>query len=398
MRLLNFKEVIGNTSNKNIVMKSLVNKSFPQFSINYGNTGTGKSTMAEIAGLRLICENPNGAEPCCNCDKCRAGIASIHNTGQSRNLNKINLASLPKEELPTLITKLFKIDNGDETVVFIIEEAQVLKKYPLLQTSLLEELERIPPNVYIIMCTTSIGDLSKDIRGRALEFSYSNLSPTSSEMLINKTCDRLCFNIDKEVKSIIKSKSRGCPRKIVNTLTFIRKNINFTKEDIQGWLGGVSYDTIRLLFKSYQDTSQYMRMLDDIMESSSVFDLINSVKEYLMECCFLAKDISFRETNLSAEDKRFAKQIGLNNILKIYELFRKINYRDDESDIRYAFLVAGGYMKSSNSNNKYVSTAEKVIVSEDNRSYHNTTVENKINKIKSSGSLRDLIDESKSKR
>ena len=66
--LISFKNVIGNNRIKGLLTRQLENQTFTQFNIFEGTFGTGKSTTAKLVAMRLTCENPNGADPCCECE------------------------------------------------------------------------------------------------------------------------------------------------------------------------------------------------------------------------------------------------------------------------------------------------------------------------------------------
>lgn len=303
-----------------------------------GYTGVGKSSNAEIAALRLTCLNPDRAEPCGICANCKQGIVAIQENGRSQLIRKVNLALIKdKTDVADMIKEIFRIDSGSSNIVFILEEPHML--LPVHQTALLEEIDRIPNNVYVIMCTTKINMLLPEFKGRALRFKFNNLEPKEAKLLIDKSCTRLGLRLSEKMKEVVRSYTRGVPREIENILKFISTNNGcISEEEFKQFLQETDYDSLRLLLKSSNNLADGMEMLDSILSSSTLVEFLYSFKDYLMNLAFLARDISYRETSLSAEDKRFAKEIGFSTILSIYNELKKSNINDSLSDFQFHLI------------------------------------------------------------
>lgn len=374
MRLTRFVDVVGNVSTVNLLCKSLQNDSFPNFSIFNGEPGVGKSTCAELSALRLTCENPIGREPCHECASCRKGINVIFGKGTSMNFKKINLGQRnEKSDIDEIIKEVFKVDTGDDKCVFIFEEAHVLSI--IHQTSLLEEIDRIPDNVYVIICTTKIQKLLPELKSRALKFQFGSLKPKESNLLIDNITRGL--DISKRSKDLIVRYSKGVPRVICNTALFLAEN-KCSEEEVRDYLNVLNTDMLRMCFKSYADFSMYMELVEDLISSTDSDNLIYSIKNYLMELCILSKDVSYRETNLGIEDKKFANLIGFGTLLKIFNDFNNLKEHDDTS-IMYTFIKARKYIEAIMIK-RQVDKEEKPLVKtqaqflQDNRNLRNESV------------------------
>lgn len=341
MRIFRFSGVVGNDGIINIIRKSLQSHNFPKFSIFYGDSGVGKSTCAEISSLYLTCSNPSDGEPCLECDNCKRSIMSISKNdynGMSSRVRKVNLSHLAnKSELGSLIESIFKIDRGNENTVFILEEPQTLPE--IYQSALLEEIERIPDNVYVMMCTTKMGKLLPDIRNRAIKYRFTTLDNKSARLLVDRVCSDSSGFLTDKIKNKIITFSRGVPREITNnTLNIIRNNLN-DDESVEALFNLISYDKIRILLKSSTDLSEFLKQLEDLLKEFQVSDLVSNIKSYLLESAFLAKDLSFRETVLSSADKSFAKELGIKPILEIYNLLYKLPYGVSNEDFTFSMIL-----------------------------------------------------------
>lgn len=337
MRLLSFKYVVGNINTKNILMKSLENNTLPKFCIFAGPPGTGKSTCAEISAMRLVCSHPNGAEPCGECENCKTSKKVIEGEGKSVFFKKINVANLSKDEMKNIITEVFKTETGNNKTVYVWEEAHVLDS--VSQTALLEEIDRIPENVYIIVCTTKPNNLLPELRSRAIMYRFNNLTPKESNLLIDMECRRLNMNLNKDIKRTIQVSSKGSPRVITLNLDYIKKNHEFMdEENLAKFLGEVSTVDLRNLLKSYSDITESLIQLKRLTEEYNVFDIVRSLKNYVMECCFLSKGVSYKDTELDAMDKSFATTLGIGVWMKIYSELDQLPANPNLSDLQYRLI------------------------------------------------------------
>lgn len=368
-RLFKFKDVIGNNSIKNICIKALERNAFPRFSLFSGESGIGKSTCAEISALRLICENPDGAEPCGVCNNCTSGMASIVNKGKCRRLHKINMASInSNSELENLIEQVFRIDNGSLPTVYIFEEIHSLSK--AYQTALLEEVDKLE-NVYVIACTTQPSSLLKELRNRSIHYKFKRLSAPNSRMLVDRECDRNNVKLSNSVKNKILGYSKGIPRNIVNITEHIIKLGHLSESEIDDLLNSVSTDNLRALLKFSGDTTDFLQFLDTLLEMYDYNDLLYNLKSYVMECCFLSKNLSYRETYLKPEDKRFATELGFNTLLKVYNELNKYN-KGNMDDCKFTLILSSKVIqkaqkKLSSEPITEASVSERVAMANSNR-------------------------------
>ena len=339
MRIFRRESLVGNPTIKSIIRKSLEGE-FPKFTIFSGESGVGKSSYAEICAMTLTCENPTeDYEPCCECPSCKNAMASILQSTVGQYVKKYNLAQLAnKGDLLDLINKMFRIDYGSRNTVFILEEPQALMEN--YQTALLEELERIPDNVYIMLCTTKPNKLLPDIKNRAVKFKFNRLTPSDSRLLISRIFEGHGEKVSSAVSNRILQHSHGIPREIVINSENIIKNKIYDERELDCLFSSVNNESIRILLKVSTDSRAFINYLDELLTTVGMNDFLNSLKSYLMEMAFLAKDLSFRETALSSKDKSFAKELGGDLILQIYN---KV-YRFDSNnldDLKFVMVVIG---------------------------------------------------------
>ena len=215
MRLYDYDDVVGNTATLAIMRQSLHNGMFPHISVYGGVYGTGKSTCAEITAMALTCENEKSDNPCGVCPTCKANIQAFQTTGESSWVHKVNVGQKnSKADVDDMIRDIFVLQSGNRNSVYIIEEAHSLNDAQ--QTALLEELDKIASNVYVIFCTTKPTRLLKELRSRAIMFNFNRLNNAESTLLLNKCCEKSKVSLDGSVKNLIIGYSKGVPRQITN--------------------------------------------------------------------------------------------------------------------------------------------------------------------------------------
>lgn len=348
MRRIQFNQIIGNSVTKNIIMKSLESKGFPKVSLFYGDRGTGKSSCAEITALRLGCENPNGAEPCCNCPSCKDGLKTIFSSVNSRKIRKINMAHIDDlSSLKKILHEVYSMESDSDNFTVIYEEVHILDEKQ--QTSFLEYLERVPDGVYTIFCTTRTDLILDTLKDRCMSFHFSRLDSRSSQLLIDTECATLGINPSKNLRNSVRKRGEGIPRKIVNILEFIRDNPNITERELDNFIGGISPFVFRTLLKNYSDMSVFLKIVNEVIDplgSNAYGDFIVPMKDYIMTLGYLSKGLAFRNTDLSSEDKQLATLFTFPIIMGIYNELVKITKYSSISDIDYCLIKVATLLRS----------------------------------------------------
>ena len=326
-----FKELIGNTNTITLLERMLKNNTFSRFSIFEGMLGTGKSTSARIAALSLTCENPVDGNPCCQCKTCKANIKAFNSNGESSCVKIINLGTFEdKIEVTSLIKDMFVLQAGNSARVYILEEAHVLKDLRGAQTAFLEEIDRMSKNTYIIMCTTRSYDVIPELSSRAIVFPFRKLSSLESKMLASREAAGAMS--DKILDLVVKS-SNGIPRKIINSIDFIKGN-NVSLEEYQEFINDISDQFFIQLFESMEmsDMSTFISICTSIQENRQPAAVLSALKDFIMKALFtLEADVT---SDLSASDKAAIHELlDVRMINKIMTLLTKYDQSLSESDL-----------------------------------------------------------------
>lgn len=331
--LISFKNVIGNNRIKGLLTRQLENQTFTQFNIFEGTFGTGKSTTAKLVAMRLTCENPNGADPCCECESCKNNLKAFKTTGSSPNVKIVNFGTfLNKEDVTNLIKDVFVLKSGSEPQVYIFEEVHVLKDLKGAQTAFLEEIDRMPSNVFIIMCTTKLYDVIPELVSRALRYRFSKLTYDESRILVGSIAgDKLPV----KTTNLIIRHSRGVPRNLINNTRFVLDN-NITAEEYKDFVQDVDEEELCALLLTMQDTDlkSFANMSKKLAESLEATVIQNRMNELMLNALFHLKGV---DTDLSDYSQSVVKEVLTEaTIDKCLKALEKLSNRSTTSEVELA--------------------------------------------------------------
>ena len=297
MNKYSFRQMIGNSNTLSLMERMLSNGTFSKFTIFEGTLGTGKSTASRIAAMRLTCEHPIDGQPCCTCQTCKNNMRAFETSGES----------------------------------LCVKEAHVLKDLNGAQTAFLEEIDRMPPNTYVIMCTTRAYDVIDELASRALVFPFRRLSEAESLRLIKREADG---QLDPGVIKLVAKSSKGIPRKIINSIDFIKNN-EVSEEEYREFINEVSESSISLLLYSMTTSSMsaFVDACEGIMNKRMPATVYDALKDFLLQALFSFEGATSnlsKDTLMSLQDTCNAKQID-----KSLQLLGKYSNRLSESDLMF---------------------------------------------------------------
>lgn len=313
--------------------RQLENQTFTQFNIFEGTFGTGKSTTAKLVAMRLTCENPNGADPCCECESCKNNLKAFKTTGSSPNVKIVNFGTfLNKEDVTNLIKDVFVLKSGSEPQVYIFEEVHVLKDLKGAQTAFLEEIDRMPSNVFIIMCTTKLYDVIPELVSRALRYRFSKLTYDESRILVGSIAgDKLPV----KTTNLIIRHSRGVPRNLINNTRFVLDN-NITAEEYKDFVQDVDEEELCALLLTMQDTDlkSFANLSKKLAESLEATVIQNRMNELMLNALFHLKGV---DTDLSDYSQSVVKEVLTEaTIDKCLKALEKLSNRSTTSEVELA--------------------------------------------------------------
>lgn len=393
MRIFDFDKVIGNRSTINMIKKSLARNAYPKFTILSGDSGTGKSTSAEIIGMALTCKNPINGLPCQECVNCKDSINQLSAGHSSRNIVKKNIGLLnSKSDFLKIIKETFTLQPIETNAVYIFEEVHALAESE--QTALLEEVTKLSTNTYVIFCTTKKYKIIKELVDRSYPFNFKTLKDSEMKLVLDNTCKELNYNIlDKSLEEILIKYSSGVPRKLVQQLDFISK-AEPTVEELRESLGLIDTSVfLNLLVDLCDDAKVALKSIDDVVKQNDRFELINNFREFLANALFYLNGATIVQYKTS--EKRLIKE--LLDTKKISKMLKRIDsvcerksYVTD-TELRLLFIKIRQIMNEREVVDIFSENTEKA--SEQNQSanrLYNEKKESSLNKLASESGELDL--------
>lgn len=347
MSIYNFREVVGNRGSVSLLQRSLVNDKFRKFTILEGYHGVGKSTTALLAAMTLTCVHPVDGNPCQECTSCKAIISSLSKTGKTSNFYKVNIPDVYKErDFDELLKEIFSLQSGSSRIVYVLEEAHAIRDENN-QNKLLERIDRMPANVFVIMTTTEVEKLSKPLRSRALVYHFGRLNKKESKILLDILCTSRGIKIPYETQELILQQTHGIARDIESSIDFISDN-EVTTEEYLSFLFKLDINELIQLFVATESTNVYdsLELLDNMLDNVGSDKFISQLKSFILEVLFLTEG-DFSE-KFSTDQKIAVKNImGDKPISKIISVIEKLNKYSTEEDIKLSFVKIRQLLKGS---------------------------------------------------
>ena len=134
-----------------------------------GTRGTGKTTCAKIFARAVNCLNPQGGEPCGECEICRGleegGILDVVEIDAASNTGIDDIRALREEAVYTPASCRYK--------VYIIDEVHMLSNSAF--NALLKIMEEPPAHVIFILATTEIQKVPATILSRCQRYDFGRI-------------------------------------------------------------------------------------------------------------------------------------------------------------------------------------------------------------------------------
>jgi len=177
-----------------------------------GTRGTGKTTLAHIFSRAINCLNPNGGDPCNQCDICR-GIIS----GSILDVIEIDAASNNSvDDVRTIRDEVVYTPSQAKYKVYIIDEVHMLSTGAF--NALLKTLEEPPAHVVFILATTEPHKLPATILSRCQRYDFRRISLDSIIGRLTQISEAGGVTLQPEAARLIARMSEGAMRDAISIL------------------------------------------------------------------------------------------------------------------------------------------------------------------------------------
>jgi DNA polymerase-3 subunit gamma/tau len=258
-----FSEVAGQEHITSILKNQIVSGKISHAYLFSGSRGTGKTSTAKIFARAVNCMNPQGGEPCGECEYC-LGIKQ----NNLSDIIEIDAASNRGiDEIRELKDKVNYLPSLGKYRVYIIDEVHMLTTEAF--NALLKTLEEPPEHIIFIFATTEPQKILPTILSRCQRFDFARLTQQTIADTLRSSIAQLGISAEDSALFLIAANSDGAMR---DAFSFADKAINLsdgkllTLSDVQNALG-------------LADGADLYRMAEALVHEdvASVFELLNSI-------------------------------------------------------------------------------------------------------------------------
>lgn len=210
---MNFKEVVGNKRQVEILRKDIRSNRINHFYLFEGEEGTGKTDLALAFSKAILCKT-SGSDACDQCDSCIKFNTRNHPDFKMLSPTK---GFIRRDEVVEMIQDISIIPFEGGKKVFLIEGLDVTRTET--QNLLLKTLEEPPSYVIIIIVTSNPNKILPTILSRCQRISFYNKNKMEDLMDSDDY-----HEMRDELVDIVDNLIKGNQIKVFSSTEFFSKN------------------------------------------------------------------------------------------------------------------------------------------------------------------------------
>ena len=230
-----------------------------------GPRGTGKTSVARILAKAVNCERAPTANPCNQCDSCRAV-----NNGTALDVIEIDAASNRGiDDIRDLREKVSLAPAGGRKKVYIIDEVHMLTAEAF--NALLKTLEEPPGHVIFILATTEPQKVPLTIASRCQRFDFHRLDVSQIVPRLVQVATAAQSRLTPEAAALIAQRADGALRDALSLLDqcLVFGGSEITADVVHSVLGTLRGDELKTATDAIQrgDVRTVLLWLQHLLDS-----------------------------------------------------------------------------------------------------------------------------------
>ena len=263
-------DVVGQTTNVELLKNIIENKKISHAYIFSGPRGTGKTSIAKIFARSVNCENPVDGDICEECEMCKKML--------DNNLDIIEIDAASNngvDEIREIRENSKLVPSALKYKIYIIDEAHMLSTSAF--NALLKTLEEPPKHVIFILATTEINKIPLTVLSRCMRLDFKKIDDTSLLNRLKYILEKENRKLPKDVLQEIVRLSNGGLRDAINYLDQSISIENITVDKLYDLTGEISEEDIKQLFDFLlkNDVGNILKKINYFSESSKNYVLIS---------------------------------------------------------------------------------------------------------------------------
>lgn len=260
-----FADVLGQGAAIQILQAAIASgKGFRKSYLLWGPHGSGKTTLARIVAMSLLCKNFTDGEPCGTCESC----SEILENGRSISYHELDATRQGDVESVRSLVSNLAYESVEQRNIYLYDEAHRLGK--VATDALLKPMEDPLPGtadkrLVCLLCTTDPANLRSAIKSRCLEFETRRPDRSVLVARLQYICEQESVSADPVALGLI----------VDHYDTHIRDMINFMEKIAH--TGSITQEAVHSLLRLGLQ-SMYLQVLLDLSDApQKAFDMMGEV-------------------------------------------------------------------------------------------------------------------------